>query len=295
MREYKAPLRIDFAGSWTDIPHLIKNKTGYVSTATITPHFEYSNKKLFTNGYARGIGLCTSTAVEAIELIKSNNEKFQFKTLEEIAEILFRSENKTLDWAIGRQDAYSITFGGFNCFQFKQDGATPLDIQVPKETLDQLEENLILFYSGIQRNSQKVTKEIYENFNSKESKYTEAINKLAKYGLDFAINLEKGNLDYCGQILSSNWEVQKQLAKSTSNKELNEIYDFAIKNNAIGGKLCGAGSGGCFIFYTQDKEELENKLSNQFPKGKVIDFKFEYKNIKKLNEENKENENSNIP
>ncbi len=124
---------------------------------------------------------------------------------------------------------------------------------------------------------------VYQNFNSGKNQYREALRKLANYGLEFALSLGKGELDRCGEIISANWQAQKELVASTSKQETDEMYDFAIAHGAIGGKLCGAGNGGCFIFYTHDKVKLGDRLQQRFKKGLVLAFRFEYRDIKSIN------------
>ncbi len=119
---YKAPLRIDFAGGWTDVPFIMQGKTGIVSNVAIKPLIEYRNGNFNFAGYPRGSGLSTSTAAKVIEMIKAKNYNAEPKSLPDIAEDLFNLENKELNWAIGRQDQYAIVSGGFNCFEFGTDG-----------------------------------------------------------------------------------------------------------------------------------------------------------------------------
>ena len=276
MKKFKAPLRIDFAGGWTDIPYLIKETNGYVSNVAIRPLV----------AYPRGMGLSTSTSIKLSEMIELKNKKEYLKSrnLEEIAEDLFNLENRDLNWAIGRQDPYSIVFGGFNCFKFSQDSAEIVNLKIPNNNIEKLEKRLVLFYSGVSRDAQKIVEQVYRNFNLEKEKSSRALDKIKECGLKFSQSLERGDLDQCGRIMSANWWAQKELANNSSNKELDEIYDFAFQNGAQGGKLCGAGGGGCFVFYIYDKENLKKALEAKFKKGFVMPFSFEFKDIKKLYE-----------
>lgn len=281
---YKAPVRIDFAGEWTDVSHLIQGKVGHVSNVTISP-LAYLEKGNLSFPYPRGSGLATSTSIKLLEIIqfRKGRDYLKQKTLEEIAEELFILENKELGWMIGRQDQYSIVFGGYNCFRFEGEKVTSLPFNISEDVLKKLEKRILLVYSGNSRNMQDVTKRIYENYNTGEEKYRESLDKISECGLNFSVALEKGDLDECGKIISENWEAKKQLASNISNKKIEAVYDFALSNGAIGGNLCGAGGGGCFVFCTHDKESLKNKIREKFPDCFDIDFRFEMRNIKELN------------
>lgn len=286
MKQYKAPLRIDFAGGWSDIPYLIKGKKGYVSNIAIRPFVLLGSNGLDMRHYPRGTGLSTSTSAKLLETMKEKGglDYLNSKKPEEIAEELFEAENKELGWAIGRQDPYSIVFGGFNCFEFGQTKAQSLPFKIREENLVTLQNNLLLFYSGHSRMAQSIVEQVYNNFDKKESA-RKALDAIAKCGLDFAINLEQGNVDRCGEIMALNWENQKILAPCSSNSELNEIYDLALMNGALGGKMCGAGGGGAFVFYAKDKNRLRKALESNFESGFELLFEFERRNIIDINKD----------
>ena len=284
MQKLKAPARIDFAGGWTDIPFLIKGEEGYVSNVAISPLVTLSGDSLDMAIYPRGIGISTSTSVKAVEMAKNRGglEYFRNKKIQEIAEDLFKCENNGLDWAIGRQDMYSVVFGGFNCFKFTENSGERIPIQISKEYLEELEKGLLLFYSGVSRDAQTVVRQVYENFQKNESARN-AVKKIGECGLSFTKNLEAGNIEECAKIMSANWENQKILAPASSNLELDEIYNFALNSGALGGKMCGAGGGGAFIFFARDKEKLSRELTQNFQKGRELPFSFEYRNIAEIN------------
>lgn len=105
-------------------------KTGFVSNITISPLIELKSGVYYFAGYPRGSGLSTSTAAKLLELISAKNYNADSRTIAEISEDLFNLENQELNWAIGRQDQYSIVKGGFNCWECGKDYAKPLDIEV---------------------------------------------------------------------------------------------------------------------------------------------------------------------
>ncbi|MBN1414220.1 MAG: adenylyltransferase/cytidyltransferase family protein [Bacteroidales bacterium] len=278
---YRAPLRIDFAGGWTDVPYIMGDKLGYVSNITISPLIELKNGKFNFSGYPRGSGLSTSTAVKLLEMISSKAYNSDSKNLAGIGEDLFNLENTELNWAIGRQDQYSIVFGGFNCFEFGKTYAKRLDIEVPIEHLEEFKKNLLLLHTGISRNAQSAVEQVYQNHKTPTGQ--DALDQLSAYGREFALAMQKKDFIRCAEIMERNFRAQIQLASASSNENLDNMYAVAQKNGLIGGKIAGAGGGGAFIFYCEDTERLKNAMKKEFVDCFEIDFDFHYKDIKKLN------------
>ena len=278
---YKAPLRIDFAGGWADVPYIMGKKKGYVSNIAISPYIELKNGEFNFSGYPRGSGLSTSTAVKLLEMISAKNYNTDSKSLETIGEDLFNLENKELNWAIGRQDQYAIVYGGFNCFEFGEDYAKKLDIEVEQETLEAFKKNLLILHTGASRNAQSAVEQVYNNYSTPEGQ--DALDKLSKYGLEFAQAMAKKDFIRCAEIMELNFKAQIQLASSTTNDYLNRMYDFAKANGAYGGKIAGAGGGGAFLFYCKDVQKLTLAMKKEFVDCFEINFDFNYKDIKRLN------------
>ncbi|MFA6402756.1 MAG: adenylyltransferase/cytidyltransferase family protein [Salinivirgaceae bacterium] len=278
---FRAPLRIDFSGGWADVPFIMHGKTGYVSNVAIKPLIELKGNKFNFSGYPRGSGLSTSTAAKLLEMISAKNYNADSKPLAAIAEDLFNFENEELNWAIGRQDQYSIVFGGFNCFEFGNNYAKPIGNPLSMDLLEEFRQGLLLIHSGASRNAQSAVEQVYQNHSSAIG--SAALDKISAYGKLFYEMLAKKDFIGCAQIMEANFEAQKELAPATSNEYLDGIYSFAKQNGAYGGKICGAGGGGAFIFYCQNPAQLTQALKKQFIDCFEIDFEFEYKNIKELN------------
>ena len=278
---YRAPLRIDFAGGWTDVPYIMGNKNGYVSNITISPLIEFKNNKFNFSGYPRGSGLSTSTAAKLLELIGSKNYNSDSKSLAQISEDLFNLENKELNWAIGRQDQYSIVHGGFNCWKCSEKKAEPLEIDIPRTTLDEFKKYLLLLHTGASRNAQSAAEKVYQYYKTKEGQ--EALDELSRLGQEFALALKDRNYLRCAEIMELSFLAQTQLAPATTSEDLGKMYSFAKENGAIGGKLAGAGGGGAFIFYCNDPVHLTKAMKKKFVDCFELDFDFHYDNIKELN------------
>jgi len=278
----KAPLRIDFAGGWADVPYIMEGKKGYVSNVAIRPLVEYKGGKFNFSGYPRGSGLSTSTAAKLLEMLNSKTYNAEPKSLTNIGEDLFNLENLELQWFIGRQDQYAIVYGGFHCFEFGDDYAKPLDMDISQETLEKFRSRLLLLHTGESRNAQVAVEEVYKYYKTENGK--KAIDELVTCGYEFAKALERIDFDACAEIINRNWEAQKLLAPSSTTEKLDAMYDFAKENGALGGKLCGAGGGGAFLFYAHDADKLKKAMKQKFVDSFEIDFEFEYRSIKELNQ-----------
>jgi D-glycero-alpha-D-manno-heptose-7-phosphate kinase len=187
----------------------------------------------------------------------------------ELAEEACNIEINLLKEPIGKQDQYAAAFGGMNVLRFANDGTTTVEmVDLSTAAIEQLESNLLMFYMGSQRKASDILTEQQKN-TSQEDKF-EILKKMVDLVYDLQNALEAGHLSDMGKILHENWILKQQLASGISNPDINECYETALKNGALGGKLLGAGGGGFMLFYcAQDKQaQLTNALS------KLRRFKF---------------------
>ncbi|MBN1758086.1 MAG: adenylyltransferase/cytidyltransferase family protein [Chitinispirillaceae bacterium] len=278
---YKAPLRIDFAGGWADVPYIMHGTPGFVTNVAIKPLIEYKSGAFNFSGYPRGSGLSTSTAAKLLEMISAKTYNSEAKTLSAIAEDLFTLENRELNWAIGRQDQYGIVYGGMHCFEFGPDYGNVIGGEIPGEILERFKEKLVLIHTGISRNAQVAVEQVYKSHATPEGKNALAV--ISECGRLFFDAISAGDFIRCAGIMERNFEAQKELAPASSSPRLDEMYAYAKEHGAYGGKICGAGGGGAFVFYTKDPQLLITSLKEKFVDCFEIDFAFEYKTIKQLN------------
>ena len=191
----------------------------------------------------------------------------------EIAEIAFQAERLHLGIAGGWQDQYASVFGGFNFIEFTKDENVVNPIKLRSNSLLELEESLILCDTGISHESGKIHEHQEKAMSSdvtkdKVKQNVELTYKIKKY-------LLRGNFDDFGRTLDKAWQFKKAMSTMISSDHLDDIYDGALKNGALGGKLLGAGGGGCFIFYVKPFEK-HNLLSYIKDKGlTILPFRFE--------------------
>ena len=180
-------------------------------------------------------------------------------------------EKSILKETVGSQDQIACTYGGLNNIKFNKNGSFKVEkINLNKIKLRELESNLFLVYSKVQRIAEVVAKTFVNSLSDKNYKNMEKINSLLNEAKN---NLKSNNFDLFGELLNQSWIVKKQLSNKISSKNLDEIYNNAIKAGATGGKLLGAGGGGFFIFYVKKKNQ--KKFLKKTNNLNILPFKFD--------------------
>ena len=168
----------------------------------------------------------------------------------DLAHLAFEIERIDLDMAGGKQDQYAATFGGVNFIEFfKEDKVIVNPLRVRQKYLDELAHNLILYHTETSRLSSAIIEEQRKNVNAKNERSLAAMHKLKEQSVMMKEAFLKGDLDKIGEILEFGWQYKKKMAAGITNPFLDKIYDAAMKNGALGGKVSGAGGGGFMFFY----------------------------------------------
>ena len=173
---------------------------------------------------------------------------------------------------IGKQDQYAAAYGGLNVIEFLPDGNVKVSpVYLSKDNYNDLQDNLVMYYIGNQRSASAILAEQRKN-TSAEDKF-KALQQMVQLVYELRDNLVKGNLDEMGRILHENWLLKQNLASGITNPMISEIYETAMKNGALGGKLLGAGGGGFMLFYCP--KEKQQKLTESLKGVRPFDFTFE--------------------
>lgn len=290
----RAPLRISFVGGGTDLPDFYRKHPGKVISATINKYVyvainpapllqeitaRYSDienvkqvKDLKNNRIREvmtlfdvndfmeigtfshlkvGTGLGASSSF-TVALIKGFSTYLGKKLdKKELAEIACKVEINLIKEPIGKQDQYASAFGGFNIFKFNSDDtveAEPILLDY-KKRID-FENHILVFFTGITRRASDILMEqksgIGTNFETLKS-MTELVDL-------FKAKLLKGDFESLGKLLHESWLKKRKLASKVTNNVIDKLYSAGIKNGAWGGKLLGAGGGGCFLFIVPPKK-----------------------------------------
>lgn len=197
-----------------------------------------------------GSGLGTSSTL-TVSMIGAFTEWLKLPLGEyDIAHLAYEIERIDLNMAGGKQDQYAATFGGINFMEFyNNDRVIVNPIKPKKEYINELNFNLLLYYTGTSRLSAKIIDAQTRNITQKDKGSLEGMHKLKEQALKMKELLLKGDINKVGEILDFGWKYKKQLAKEISNPVIDEIYERAINNGASGGKISGAGGGGFMMFY----------------------------------------------
>ena len=167
----------------------------------------------------------------------------------DIARLAYEIERVDLGLAGGKQDQYAATFGGFNYMEFNGDNVIVNPLRVRQQYIDELNHNLLLYYTDTSHVSADIIKEQQQNVKAKNSNSIESMHKLKEQAVQMKEVLLKGDIDRIGEILDFGWQHKKQMAKSISNPRIDAIYEAARQGGATGGKISGAGGGGFMFFY----------------------------------------------
>ena len=180
---------------------------------------------------------------------------------EELAELACHIEIDLLGEPIGKQDQYIAAIGGITCFTFHQDdkvSATPLVISM--ETMFDLEDNLLLFFTGVSRSAGSILKDQQIRSQNNEADMLKNLHFVKELGYRSKEALESGDMILFGELMNEHWEHKKCRSAGMSNPQIDDWYDLAMKNGAAGGKLVGAGGGGFLMFMAQDRNKLRHTL-----------------------------------
>jgi D-glycero-alpha-D-manno-heptose-7-phosphate kinase len=219
-----------------------------------------------------GTGLGSSSAftvglLHNLHLIKNN-----LVTKSNLAAEACHVEIDLLKEPIGKQDQYATACGGLNVIEFLASGEVKVDpVTMEADIYQTLQQNLLMFYTGAQRSASNILAEQKKN-TSQEDKFN-ILKSMVSLVYDTKKSLVNGQPDDLGKILHENWILKKQLASGISNSTIDQAYDTALKNGALGGKLLGAGGGGFLLFYCP--VNLQPKLINALKPLRQFDFKFE--------------------
>ena len=198
----------------------------------------------------------------------------------DLASLAYSIERKDIGLAGGRQDQYAAAFGGFNFMEFYKDDRVIVNpLRIKESIVNELENALVLYYSGASRESATIIKEQIKNAEIKNEKAIEAMHRVKENAHAMKEYLLKGNIKAFAQCLGKAWESKKGMASTISNPELERLFAHAVSNGAITGKISGAGGGGYMMFMVGPTKRMQ--LVNALHKlpGKVVNVHFAEKGV----------------
>lgn len=181
---------------------------------------------------------------------------------EELAEMACHIEIERLGEPVGKQDQYIAAFGGITCFTFHENGkVTAAPLKIGMETLFDLEDNLLLFFTGFSRSAGSILKDQNTRTKDSDEEMLKNLHYVKELGYRSKEALESGDAARFGELMHEHWEHKKRRSGGMSNPQIDEWYALAMANGAVGGKLVGAGGGGFLLFYASDRNRLRHAMA----------------------------------
>lgn len=227
-----------------------------------------------------GSGLGTSSTL-AVAIIGAYTEWLRLPLGEyDIAYLAYRIERIDLNQAGGKQDQYSAAFGGFNFMEFYgEDKVIVNPLRIHNEIMNELSNNLLLYYTNQNRNSGDIIEIQQKNVMDKKSKPIEAMHNIKRQAYEMKEAVLKKNLDELGLILNRGWNYKRDMADGISTPFFEKLYNTAIEAGASGGKISGAGGGGYVFFYCPGNTRFDVIKALEKLGGKIQRYAFTKKGL----------------
>jgi len=195
---------------------------------------------------------------------------------QELAELACHIEIDRLGEPIGKQDQYIAAYGGLTCFTFhKDDSVTAMPLKISMNTLFDLEDNILLFFTGYSRSASDILKDQNTRTQSSDDEMLKNLHFVKELGYRSKDALEAADVVKFGELMHEHWEHKKRRSGGMSNLKIDEWYELGLQNGAVGGKLVGAGGGGFLMFYAADRNKLRHAMSKAGLEEVRFGFDFE--------------------
>ena len=209
-----------------------------------------------------GTGLGSSGSFTTALLKALHTYKHDIITTRELAEEACDIEINKLGEHIGKQDQYIAAYGGLKCMTFHKDGFVEVvPLEISNEHLYNLEDNLIMYFTGYSHSASNILNDQDQKSKNKDVDILNNLHFVKQIGYDSKYALEHGKLDDFACLMSIQWTLKHRRSKDMSNSQIDEWYEYGLKNGALGGKLIGAGGGGFLLFYSENKTKLREAMS----------------------------------
>jgi D-glycero-alpha-D-manno-heptose-7-phosphate kinase len=222
-----------------------------------------------------GTGLGSSSAL-CVSLIGAFREwKGASMTDYDIANLAYDVERKDVGVPGGMQDQYASTFGGFNLIEFKKETTIVNALRIKSETLNELEYNSLLCFTGTTRRSGGILQRQIESYEHKSPAIMKALERMKELTLNMKDSLLTGNLTGFAELLNSEWDLKKTLDQAISTAEVEKLLHVAKSSGAIGGKLLGAGGGGFLFLYCDSEKQVQVEKALESLGAKTFPVRFD--------------------
>jgi D-glycero-alpha-D-manno-heptose-7-phosphate kinase len=205
-----------------------------------------------------GSGLGSSSTM-VVAMVKAFTEWLNLPLGEyDIADLAYRIERIDLGLSGGKQDQYAATFGGFNFMEFFENEKVIVNpLRLKRWIRNELEISMILYYTGVSRESANIIDEQIEHTKQGNNKNIEGMHEMKRQAMIMKEALLKGDFASFSQCLLNGWEAKKNAAVSITNSFLNELYDYVMDNGAESAKISGAGGGGFMMIFCNPQKRIQ--------------------------------------
>jgi D-glycero-alpha-D-manno-heptose-7-phosphate kinase len=244
-------------------------------TGVTEPHLELTSMADIPGGTGLGSsGSFTTALLKALHTSRKN-----LVSPAELAAQACAIELDRLKEPIGKQDQYIAAIGGITAFEFhKDDTVTYRPCAISEETLFNLEDNLLLFFTGYSRSASEILKDQNDRSQRHDAAMLDNLHYTKQLGRDSLAALETGDLERFARLMDDHWQRKKSRSAGMSNTQINAWYEHARSRGALGGKLIGAGGGGFLMFYAHEKPRLRHAMRE---KGlQEVRFRFDFEGTK---------------
>lgn len=223
-----------------------------------TPQVEITTLADIPSG--TGLGSSGSFTTALLKAMHSHRKRHLHQ--EELAELACHVEIDRLGEPIGKQDQYIAAIGGLTCFTFHKDNTvSAVPLKVDMDTLFDLEDNLLLFFTGFSRSAGSILKDQNSRTQDSDADMLKNLHYVKELGYRSKDALESGNPVLFGELMHEHWEHKKRRSGGMSNPQIDQWYSLGMANGAVGGKLVGAGGGGFLMFYAHDRNKLRHTMA----------------------------------
>lgn len=237
-----------------------------------TPQIEITTLADIPSG--TGLGSSGSFTTALIKAIHMHRRRHVSQL--ELAELACHIEIDRLGEPIGKQDQYIAAIGGITNLKFERDDTVVVEpLNISTDTLFKLQDNILLFFTGYSRSASDILKDQKTRSQDNDTDMIENLHYVKTLGIKSQEALLAGDIENFGEIMHEHWTHKKQRSLGMSNTQIDQWYELAVANGAIGGKLVGAGGGGFLMFVAKDREKLRSSMTEVGLEEIRFNFDFE--------------------
>ncbi|MBM3280947.1 MAG: galactokinase [Candidatus Handelsmanbacteria bacterium] len=228
-----------------------------------------------------GMGSSGSFTVALLAALRAHQRRELSRR--ELAEEAHRVETQLAGQPAGKHDHYLAAYGGLSCLEIAPDGRVEVSaLQLSNHTLEELRNSMVLFFTGIQRESFDILSQQQQDTQRGDAQVVESLHEVKRIGYQVKAALEEGQLDRFGLLLNEHWQMKKRRSAMMSNPRIDAWYEQGRRAGALGGKILGAGGGGFLMFYCPSQHRLALRQHMADEGLREMNFQFDLEGAKVL-------------